>query len=225
MSELITPKQIIYRFLEKDKSKVTFKPWDNRFQKYSLIISGVMLTIGAIFAILHFVFDEEKLFSALGLFSAVLAEIGAIIYQLSVVFSDVKSLMNPTKVALEPVAELFNSDVDLISGLANDFELHHLEYARDSILLSAERLRQRVSFIIGAVDKTGVIPALIVTYISIRQIWKDGIDIIPGIEWCLIGLVMFYMFACMALFATQRMDRLANILKHAVLKKERSIKK
>jgi len=123
-------------------------------------------------------------------------------------------LRNPEKDFLAPYANTFNDDVDLISDLVSTSEAHNLFYASKSFLLLAEQLKTRIALLVGAIDKVGIIPLGVTTYLSWAKLSKEN-AVFGGVEWVLVTLVLLYFFAVRMSLVVQWLDRAALIFQTA----------
>jgi hypothetical protein len=149
-----------------------------------------------------------------------LAFLLAAAYQISMTLPEFMKLKNLEREISNPFVEEFNDDIDLITELARDYRMHHLKYAQESYSLMAAQLRSRISLLVGAIDKVGLIPLGITAYISGTKALKDGLIVFGGIEWVLAGLVLLYLLALRMNGTAQWMDRMSLLYKQALSMKQ-----
>lgn len=215
---LVTPKDILTSILEGETKPLSLKPWENHTQFVLFTTSAVTLGIGFLFAAATHIWTE-KWVAYTSLLSLVIAMVSSAIYQLAVAFPVLKMLRHPEKSLASPATERFNNDIDRISSLARDFEKHHLEYARDRLALIADQLRNRISFLVGAIEKVGILPLAITGYLSAEKVLSDPKLASSGIEWVFGALIALYLIAIHLLLVSQQLERLVLIVRHAASKK------
>jgi hypothetical protein len=130
------------------------------------------------------------------------------------------------RAVLDPVIGSFNAEIDLIAHLAHTYESRHLEYAQDCLTLLVQHLRSRFAWLVGALDKVGLLPRAIMAYFSYPKILggqKQDLSTSPYIDWTW-GLSAFvvtiYLGATYFFSIAQQLDRFCVVLKHAVQAKK-----
>lgn len=197
---------------------MSLKPWENRTQFVLFMISIIGLCFGFVCAAATHIWNEKWLAYS-SLIFLVIAMVASAVYQLAVVIPALKILRHSEKSLTSPATERFNNDIDRISSLARDFERHHLEYARDRLTLITDQLRNRISFLVGAIEKVGILPLAVTGYLSAEKILSDPKLASSGIEWAFGALIALYLMAVHLLLVSQRLDRLVLIVRHAANKK------
>lgn len=197
---------------------MSLKPWENRTQFILFMVSAISLCFGFFCAAATHIWSE-KLLAYTSLIFLIIAMVGSAAYQLAVVIPALKVLRHSEKNLTSPATERFNNDIDRISSLARDFERHHLEYARDRLTLIADQLRSRISFLVGAIEKVGILPLAVTGYLSAEKILSDSKLTSSGVECAFGALIALYLMAVHLLLVSQRLDRLVLIVRHAASKK------
>lgn len=197
---------------------MSLKPWENRTQFILFMVSAISLCFGFFCAAATHIWSE-KLLAYTSLIFLIIAMVGSAAYQLAVVIPALKVLRHSEKNLTSPATERFNNDIDRISSLARDFERHHLEYARDRLTLIADQLRSRISFLVGAIEKVGILPLAVTGYLSAEKILSDSKLTSSGVECAFGALIALYLMAIHLLLVSQRLDRLVLIVRHAASKK------
>lgn len=215
---IVTPKDILASVLEGETKPLSLKPWENQTQCVLFSVSAGALILGFLCAAATHIWPEKWL-GYTSLISLVIAMAGSAIYQLAVVFPMLKMLRHSEQSLSTPATERFNNDIDRISSLARDFEKHHLEYARDRLSLIADQLRNRISFLVGAIEKVGILPLAVTGYLSAEKVLADPKLASSGIEWAFGALIALYLMAIHLLVVSQQLDRLVLIVRHAANKK------
>lgn len=215
---IVTPKDILASILEGESKPMSLKPWENRTQFILFMVSAISLCFGFFCAAATHIWSE-KLLAYTSLIFLIIAMVGSAAYQLAVVIPALKVLRHSEKNLTSPATERFNNDIDRISSLARDFERHHLEYARDRLTLIADQLRSRISFLVGAIEKVGILPLAVTGYLSAEKILSDSKLTSSGVECAFGALIALYLMAIHLLLVSQRLDRLVLIVRHAASKK------
>jgi hypothetical protein len=223
MQTIITPRNIVDTLFAHDGESASFKPWNNSVQKWLIIAASVSLVLGALLALISKqTVKMDVRWWALG--SLVFSQLTAVLYQLTVIIPGIRTIWNPTKTISDLAAERFDQDVQTITLLAKTFDQHHLDYARDHLTQLVAQLRFRIGFLIGAIDKVGVLPGAIAGYVYATDILKRPDLSTSGIEWAFAALVAFYLIAVALLTVSQRVEHASLIAAHAATKKANDAK-
>lgn len=219
MTQILTPKDIVGILLDTDDKPPAFKPWNNAVQKWLFLSAVSAFVVGALLAagVKFQLSAEARAWGALG--ALTISQVAAALYQLAVVVPAVKTFGNPVKTIAEPAAEHFDADIQAISHLAKTFDQHHLDYARDRLAQIIDQRKFRIGFFIGSIEKVGIFPSAIAGYIYAKDILEKPEFKSSGIEWVFAGLVAFYIIAAVFMTASQRVERLALVARHAATKK------
>jgi hypothetical protein len=188
-------------------------------QKVLFWSAGGSLALGGALGAVVYVWRSPSVALA-ALVLLLLASLLAAAYQISMTLPEFIKLKNLEREISNPFVEEFNDDIDLITELARDYRMHHLKYAQESYSLMAAQLRSRISLLVGAIDKVGLIPLGITAYISGTKALKDGLIVFGGIEWVLAGLVLLYLLALRMNGTAQWMDRMSLLYKQALSMKQ-----
>lgn len=219
MSIIITPKNIIEILVEGSTTPSPFSFWENKLQERLFKSSLGSLAVGGVAALCTHIIQTIWL-PWVALAFLVTAQLGGLLYQLSVALPTVKMLKHSEKTLASPVVESFNADIERITELARDFDQHHLNYARDRFALISEQLRQRLALMIGAIDKVGVLPSAVAGFFTFKEALNKAQFSSSGLEAIFWVLIFFYVLAAHLTFVSQRLEQATLILKHAASKKE-----
>jgi hypothetical protein len=224
MAQVLTPKDIVSHLLAADGKPSAFKPWNNDLQKWVFVLALACLSAGALIAlgVKQKLLPLEARWWALG--TLAVSQIAAVVYQLTIVIPAVKMFGDPAKTVAEPAIQHFDADVQAITDLANTYEQHHLDYACDRLTQVVEQMKFRVGFMIGAIEKVGIFPGAIAGYFYAKEILEKPSYASSGLEWVFAGLVAFYIMATVFMTASQRIERLALVAKHAAAKKTTNLR-
>lgn len=213
MNKIITPSDAIAIVLERKTKDFRLKFYETTFQKVSFIGSIASLALGLITGIaFHYLHFEWLGWMALICIS--IASISAIAYQVAQLIPEVVKLKNPEREISSPLVEAFNDDMDLIHQLSMSFESHHLSYAKVMYANMARQIRERIGLLVGALDKIGIIPVAVTTYLSYAKAIKDGLTFGPY-EWFEISFVCLYLLAIRMTATAQWMEHVAELYAHA----------
>ena len=212
---IVTPKNAVEVVLDRKTKSLRFRFYETTVQKVLFWLAGGSLTLGGVLGTVVYVWRSPWVALA-ALVLLLLAPLLAAAYQISMMLPEFMKLKNFEREISKPFVEEFNDDIDLISELARDYRMHHLMYAQESYSLMAAQLRSRISLLVGAIDKVGVIPLGITAYISVAKAHKEGLIVFGIIEWVLAGLVLLYLLALMMNGTAQWMDRMSLLYKQAL---------
>ena len=214
MANIITPRDAITLVLECKTKDFRLQFYETVFQKISFIGSIGALALGMLTGIFFRYLHTEWLgWTALVSVSA--AAVGAMTYQIAQLIPELMKLRNPEREISNPLVSTFNSDMDLIHQLATSFEHHHLSYAKVMYTNMARQMRERIGLLVGALDKIGIIPVAVTTYLSYAKAVKDGLNFGPY-EWIGIAFICLYLLAIRMASAAQWMEHIAELYAHAL---------
>lgn len=213
MRKIITPSDAVEIVLEQKTADFRLKLYETSFQKISFIVSVSSLVLGFLSGVC-FRFWRIEWFGWSALVFISIASIGAMAYQVAQIIPEMIKLKNPEREVSSPLVKVFNDDMDLIHQLATSFEAHHLSYARAMYSNMARQIRERIGLLVGALDKIGIIPIAVTTYLSYAKAIKDGLTFGP-FEWIGISFVCLYLLAIRLTATAQWMEHVAEIYAHA----------
>lgn len=217
--EILTPRSAIDQVLAVKAKSRKFTLYDTTAEKIAFVLTVSLAGSGAVAGIV-FYFSANPLAGLIGVALTLLSAGASIGYQLASLIPDLMKLKNPEQDFVTPHAQSFNEDIDLISELSSTHNAQHLLYAAQRFSLSAEQLRIRISLLVGAIDKVGIIPLSITTYFSAAKLIKED-AVFGGIEWAVITLVFLYLFAVRMSLVAQWLERTALIFRAAAEAKRR----
>ncbi|WP_194724282.1 hypothetical protein [Noviherbaspirillum malthae] len=211
--KIITPSDVVAIVLERKTRDFRLRLYENTCQKVFFIGSIASLISGVIAGILFRYYQLEWL-GWLSLISISGASISALAYQVAQLVPEVIKLKNPEREVSSPLAEAFNDDMDLIHQLSISFEVHHLNYAKVMYITMARQIRERIGLLVGALDKIGVIPVAVTTYLSYAKVINEGMVFGPY-QWIGISFVCLYLLAIRMTATAQWMEHVAELYAHA----------
>ena len=216
---IVTPKNAVEVVLDRKTKSLRFRFYETTVQKVLFWSAGGSLALGGALGMVVYVWRSPAVALA-ALVLLFLASLLAAAYQISMILPELMKLKNVEREFSNPLVEEFNDDIDLITELARDYRTHHLKYAHESYSLMAAQLRSRISLLVGAIDKVGLIPLGITAYISGTKALKDGLIVFGGIEWVLAGLVLLYLLSLRMNGTAQWMGRMSLLYKQALSLKQ-----
>ena len=216
---IVTPKNAVEVVLERKTKSLRFQFYETALQKVLFWSAVGSLVLGGALGTVIYVWRYPSAALA-ALVLLLVASLLAAAYQISIILPEFMKLKNFEREISNPLVEVFNDDIDRITELARDYRMHHLKYAQESYSLMGEQLRSRISLLVGAIDKVGIIPLGITAYISWTKALKDGLIVFGGIEWVLAGLVLLYLLALRMNATAQWMDRMSLLYKQALSVKQ-----
>lgn len=217
---LITPQNAIHIVLARKTKDASFKPYETRFQKWTFLMAAWLLGMGALAAAINYCLKNPFVALA-GLFALLLSTIVAAVYQIASVVPDLLKLRNVEREISSPLLKQFNEDMDLINELSRTCEMHHLDYAKECYSLMARQLRERISLLVGAMEKVGIIPLAATAYLSFAKAQKDGFVVFGGVEWAFAAFAFLYLLALRLSSTAQWMELIAQLYAQAISVKAR----
>ena len=138
----------------------------NKFEKYTLAATGFCITT---FFILH-VFDPLREWSP---FALIAAFILIIAYACGQLIFNVSSLKSPSKNVLVNIAESLDRQVLLTQRLGT-YSSWNLHLAKSRVEYDIDRISTRLGFLLGAMDKLGIIPAALGLYLVYAKTFSEA---------------------------------------------------
>ena len=212
---LITPKNAIHIVLARKTKDAKFHPYQTTFQKRSFFAAAGLFCGGAIAAAVTYFWKNSHV-ALSGLLMLLASTIAATLYQIASALPDLVKLRNVEREISNPLLARFDDDMDLISELSQTHERHHLVYAKESFNLMARQLRERISLLVGAVEKVGIIPLVATSYLSLAKAKKDGLVAFSGVEWAFVAFLFLYLLALRLSSTAQWMELVAALYEQAV---------
>ncbi|WP_355662292.1 hypothetical protein [Halomonas salifodinae] len=185
----------------KEKGKAYLNP----FQKWTFWLMFAFFCVAILIALSTKieVYDWQK---PSALILALMAQITGLLYQLSFVFEAFKIFKAPARHFLEPVTESSVRDFELAVSFSR-FSESQLYYAKERLSLESKHMRARVSLLVGALDKVGIIPVLIAWIFASYKYIADGSITFEQIDWLVYGLLGLYLVTLPILFFVHKLER------------------
>lgn len=218
----------ICRAIELSKKE---KRQSNKRLDYLFFFGGVIPYVLALLLALPFLFKIQNKFYAsyleivrnlcLGLLGV--AYVCLLVYLIATLTGGLKDLFiifkQPSKSILSLAQETAENDAPLYAYLLTQ-KLIDLKYARVQLNAENEYFGKRVSLIVGAVSKIGLVPAFF-AYVS--TILKLDIDALPYIKWFAYIAPAFYIIAILEVPIRSQFDRYLALLDLTIAQKETDI--
>ncbi|MCP3020347.1 hypothetical protein [Cupriavidus basilensis] len=110
---------------------------------------------------------------------------------------------------------------ETITKIRDTYAPDQIAFAQDYVTAVSSQVRSRLSYLIGALDKVGLIPLLASVALALAKFIQDGQ--LP-LLWCTAAVVagIFYLIALRFFDVAFTLERLAVILKHAAVQPPKS---
>ena len=212
---LITPKNAIHIVLARKTRDARFEAYETALQKWTFFVAAGLLLAGAMAAGITY-FWKNPYVALAGLLALLGSTLVAVVYQMASALPDLVKLRNVEREVSSPLLAQFNDDMDLVNELSQTCEVHHLSYARESFILMARQLRERISLLVGAIEKVGIIPLAVTAYLSFTKAQKEGLVVFGGVEWAFAAFIFLYLFALRLSSTAQWMELVAGLYEQAL---------
>lgn len=160
------PKDIYSALVADDRmSKLLDDLYTNPVEKYALRLGALFL----LSAVVLMPFDRTSL---IGMLCALLAVTCALLYLLASSIGSIRYMLTPTKSYFNDLVQRIEREETVVAALANqspeaiESTKHRLEFEKD-------RLASRIGFLLGVVNKLGIIPAFISLYLAYAKVTDD----------------------------------------------------
>jgi len=207
--------QIFKRILENEQQhQKPIRPYENEIQKFSFI--GMWIAFGAAiaFALSTRFYDIGELkLAALGL--VVVAQIAAIVYQLSVALQGILVISQPALHFLHPLAISAQQDYELASKMSA-LNQHELDYAVKRLRLEISHIKSRIGLLVGAIETVGLIPISATTAFSLYTYFVDKKIEFTGLDWIVYAFMAFYLAIISVIFFSHKLERYALAIDTAI---------
>lgn len=144
-----------------------------------------------------------------------LAQISGLLYQASFIFEVFKVFKAPARHFLEPITESSVRDFELADSFSR-FTESQLYYVKERLSLESKHMRSRVSLLVGALNKVGIIPVLITWILASYKYMADGSISFEQIDWLAYGLLGLYLATLLILFFVHKLERYLLLVNTAI---------
>lgn len=187
----------------------------NKYEKVLFIsmmtIFGLIITFGVVFY-----FTKIPLLKLLALILTLIFYFNAMLWQLSLVIPFLKFFRNPAGDLLKVVESSASKEVSSMTGLA-PISTEAIQYVADRLLLARQQLHARMAFLVGAVEKVGVLPGVVASLLALSKVsesemFKSNSESLY--LYIALAFFVFYGFAVVGLLICQKFEIYAGILQH-----------
>lgn len=181
--------------------------YTNKIEKTSLVSIGIsVVTFGLFYLIPPLRIFSQWPFIALLIF--------IMIYTLAFYIGQFKYILIPVKAYVSDFAKKIESEKKLVDEISK-YSSQSIKAAQLRIEFEIEQLHSRVGFLLGVMDKLGIIPSLIALYLSYAKIMNDPtLEKIPTV---LLGLLVgVYLGAFFAKNISSKLSLMSVLLKQAL---------
>ena len=180
--------------------------YDNKIQKWSLVIIGLCITIGIP---AHILFPDEIVAGV----AMVIALLMVIVFSINNTIMQMKYVLSPAKEHLADLEARIEQEYALVQRLTS-YDHWSLVQAKNRLLFEAERLEKRIGALVGAMDKLGIFPAMIALYIAYSKTF--GTTSFIDVPYILLGFIAgLYLAAFSAVNVIGRLRAYAFIIEIA----------
>jgi len=205
-------KEIIRLFLpEKKKPNLRFL-YRNKFETATLFFSLLFLIATCFIAITRIGIQYIYITASL---TAILFPI----YLLASIIIGLKGLVNPMRSLLEELSEQMRLEYDITIKLTS-YSHENLDYVQQRLSFHKEIMSSRLKFLLGAIDKLGIFPAILAFYLTVAKVVED--QAIPN-SWIVYISAFFlglYIGAFFIKSAIDVLDKICYIINNAKSKIE-----
>lgn len=201
-----TPPTSIYDILISETEEASFTGffYENNFEKFCLILIGV-----SVLAFLVTIpFDKSKIFAYGAAFAFLIL---VLLFTLSNAISTLRSLQAPVTTYISGLDSTLKKESETISKLSGK-DPSDLKAAYERLEFECEKLKARVSFMVGALDKVGIFPGIIALYFAyVKSTGAQDLSSAP--DFVLALLIGLYVGAFIAKHIIHKLEKMIFILK------------
>lgn len=187
----------------------------SKYEK-KLFIVMIAVFIFMIVSGMFFYFTKIIWLKLLALILTLVFYFSAILWQVSIIIPMLRFFKNPTSDFLKVIESSATNELSAMTGLAT-VSNETIQYVADRLNLANQQLRARTAFLVGAVEKVGVLPGVIASLLALTKV--SEVDIINGSSdnlyvYIAFALFIFYGFAVMGLLICQKFEVFSGVLTH-----------
>ena len=218
---IISPKNAIELVLDKKAKDKSFRFYETKVQKWLLWLTTASFTVCVVLGLCTYIFKNQYLMMV-SLVILLLSAIFLLAFQIASTGSEFIKMRNPEKAISSNLLNTFNVDIDLINELSATFEVHHLRYAKNCYQQMSKQLRERISVLVGAIEKVGIIPLAVTGYFSYSKAKTENLLSFGVVEWLSISFIFLYWFSIRMTFTAQWMEKVSEIYNEALKLREKT---
>lgn len=208
--------------LSKIEQKTGVSFFSSKFEKYVFIAMVLIFSLIVIAGIV-FLFFRNSIVEIIALTLTLIFYLIAMIWQISLIIPIFKFFKNPTEELLQVFQAQATKEISSMSNFSV-ISLEALDYLSERLLLAKEQLHQRMAYLMGAVDKVGVLPGFIASFLALSKVLESKTFPVENKQlyiYAAIGFCILYVFSMVSMLICQRFEVYSGILKH-YLKSRRS---
>lgn len=201
--------------LSKIEKKTGVSFFDSKFEKF-VFIAMVFIFSLIVIAGIAFLFYRNSIVEIIAIGLTLLFYLVALIWQISLITPIFKFFKNPTEQLLQVFQERATREISSMSNFSI-ISLETLEYLSQRLLLAKEQLHQRMAYLMGAVDKVGVLPGFIASFLALSKVLESKTFPVENKQlyiYAAIGFCILYVFSMVSMMICQRFEVYSGILKH-----------
>lgn len=191
------------------------KPYDNNVQKWLFRIMVIFFILAILAALATHFKPLQGAAKAASLFFVVISQLSGFAYNISMIFLGIKTLISPTKEFMEPASERAEHDFRLAEILSR-FDKDQLQFAKNKLEQEALHMRGRIAFLVGAIEKVGILPIVVTTIISFHNFSADKENQLFDVDWLMYGLLGLYVVFLPVSFFVHKIERYTLSLETAI---------
>lgn len=173
-------KQIIEELVGEEKPfNIISATYDNKIQKWSLVIIGFCISIG----VPTYFFKPDSMLIGIAMVTALLM---VIVFSVNNTIVQMKYVLSPAKEHLSDLSLRAEQESILVQRLTM-YDSWNLKQAKQRLQFEADRLEKRIGALVGAMDRLGLFPAVIALYIAYSKTF--GVDSFTEIPYLLLGFI------------------------------------
>lgn len=195
----------------------TDKPsfFGNKYEKALFVLMTAIFVLIAVSG-LGFYVTKAPLLKLLALILTLAFYFSAMLWQLSLVIPMLKFFRNPTGDLLKILESSASKEVSSMTGLA-PVSTEAIQYVADRLILAKQQLNARMAFLVGAVEKVGLLPGVVASLLALSkvseaEIFKSNNESLY--VYIALAFFVFYGFAVLGLMICQKFEVYAGVLQH-----------
>lgn len=163
---LTRPENVYSVLVAEDRiSKLLDGVYTNVIEKYSLRLGALLFLV----SVLLMPFEPTM---HVGMFGGLLACASLLLYSVASFVGGMRHFLTPTKSYINDLVKRLEREEKVVAALANESP-DVLEKVQRRLEFERSRLASRMGFLLGVVDKLGIIPAFITLYLAYAKVTSD----------------------------------------------------
>lgn len=195
------------------------RPYHTKFQKVTFRLMLFFFVSALLVALSTWVVGPYQWQKFTALLLVALCQLTSLAYQLSFVFDGIKIFKAPARHFLEPVTKSSARDYGLANSMAR-FKKDQLSYAKNRLELEKSQMVGRTGFLVGAIEKVGIIPVSVTWFIAAHKFVADKVLDFGKVDLLVYGLMGIYMMAMFILSFVHKLERYILVIDAALNIKE-----